>query len=1025
MQLVIQQLKALDAAFPAQRKLLLVPNINLGRELLAAVALEQGSWIGWEVATLASVAQKLAVVELAERKLRNASDVALADTVSGAFDAAIRGRFIHGELANLEWSAGARRAIRDAILELRTAGVTPAMLLQCSDVRSPDSAGNLARNLSAILAQYDLSLARRHLADPTEQFEAALKAFDEQAPFVLDHTLMVCSPGWTVRGRPGELFKKLAGRGLRVLIGVRVILKNGVSVERQTVPEGLVDDLAPAAQVVVEEYSVNPNPTMFCAATTADEIREVLRRVVGAGVPFDQVEIASLDQSAYASTHEALCEQLSISTTIFDGIPFELSRIGRTVSRWFAWIESDFQADVIRSALDANDFPADPLMSMELRRLRIGWGLDATRRAAGRLRSEDWRSRSQPTDGEPADEYSTRRDAQLQAMDQLGSLLDLLIVNAPPLKLSVAELAQRTTNILAIIIAVDAAEGSTLQRVRERLNDIASVPRGEVELQDALATLRQELSDLRVWTSASKTNKPRRATGGHVHFTNIENAGATGRSHLFIVGLDADRCAGPVMQSPLLPDTLRLRLNGVGAGLATTEERRRERAWQLHSAIAATRAHLTLSYAVRGGADGRDASPAPILLRVARRNVLNDEIGYEGLRAVFGPPVTAIPTGGSANVDARDVWFAAMSDGALLLDAKPIALTAFDGLRRGARAREARLQPVAGEFQGVVPAAGKLDARETQRTISPSSLETLATCSMRWFYNVALGARKLEEPEFDPLVWLNPLDRGSVLHEIYERVMKGRLHEQPSSVARDREIELIVNNVLSSVERRIPAPGEVVKAREIVDLHNNAKLFVTTEHDGFVRDPFEVVGIEVAFGDEQVATFPLPDGSSIRVHGRVDRVDKLADGTLRLIDYKTGRSFELDSKRGAFDGGRKLQLSLYSPAVTAVFNADVSTAEYRFPTEKGDGIVARASLDELALAPRIVQSLMRDVGAGLFLPTVSKDDCRYCDYASVCRVKVDRYDFESPRAEWAKESARSDAQFEQINFRTTRIGDSE
>ncbi|MEP6763644.1 MAG: PD-(D/E)XK nuclease family protein, partial [Gemmatimonadaceae bacterium] len=949
---VIQQLKVLDAEFPTQRKLLLAPNINLGRELLAAIALEQGSWIGWEVATLASIAQKLAVIELAERKLRSASDVALADTVSSAFDEAIRGGFVGAGLAGLEWSAGTRSAITDAILELRTSGTTPALLARCINVRSPDSASNLARNLSAILTQYELLLAQRNLADPTEQFEAAIKAFDGQAPFVLDHALMVCTPGWAVRGRPRELFEKLVGRGLRSLVGVR-----GVRVEFLTAPEGLVDDLAPPVEVMGEENLATSSPVMFCAATVSDEIREVLRRAITAGTSFDNVEIASVDQSHYAVTYEALCEQLNIRTTIFDGIPFEASRVGRALGRWFAWIESDFQADVVRGALDANDFPSQPAVSIELRSLRIGWGLEATRRAAERLRTDEWRNRAQAADDESNEEFSARRATQLEAMDRLSSLLTLLLENAPATNLSVAELARRTLSILTIIEAVDAAEGSTLQRLRERLTDIASIPRPDVALQEALATLRQELVDLRVWTSASKTAKPRRATGGHVHFTNIENAGATGRAHLFIVGLDADRCAGPVMQSPLLPDVLRARVNEKGAGLATTEQRRRARAWQLSSAINATRAQLTLSYAVRGGVDGRDASPAPILLQIARRSTANEQLGYEQLREVIGAAVTAIPNGASANLDARDVWFAAMADGALLLDAKPVALTAFDGLRRAANAAEARLQPIGGEFHGIVPAAAKLDARKTQRAISPSSLEILATCSMRWFYNVALGARKFEEPEFDPLVWLNPLDRGNVFHEIYERVMKTRLHEQVPSAARDREVERITNAALASMARRIPAPSSIVKEREIVDFHNNAKLFVTTEHDAFAREPFDVVGMELKFGDDQAAVLPLPDGSSIRVHGRVDRVDKLRDGTLRLIDYKTGRSFDFDAKLGAFNGGRKLQLSVYSPAVSRVYNANISAAEYRFPTEKGDGIVTRATAEELTMAPGIVQSL--------------------------------------------------------------------
>jgi hypothetical protein len=40
---------------------------------------------------------------------------------------------------------------------------------------------------------------------------------------------------------------------------------------------------------------------------------------------------------------------------------------------------------------------------------------------------------------------------------------------------------------------------------------------------------------------------------------------------------------------------------------------------------------------------------------------------------------------------------------------------------------------------------------------------------------------------------------------------------------------------------------------------------------------------------------------------------------------------------------------------------------------------------------------------GRFLPTESRDDCRYCDFAAVCRVSVNEWGgAESPRADWAR-----------------------
>ncbi|MDQ6613112.1 MAG: hypothetical protein M3Y64_11800 [Gemmatimonadota bacterium] len=217
---IIQQLNTFDASFPTERKLLLVPNINLGRELLAALALQNGGWVGWEVATLGSVAERLALIDLAERRLRRARDVALDDVVSSAFDEAIAAGELQPGLAGLDWSAGTRSAVTDAVLELRTAGVAPEFLQAVGASRSTDSAGLLARSLAPLLRRYERLLADRSLADPTAQFAAALRAFDEQRPFVLDHALMLCTPGWVVRGKPRSLFDRLVEAGLRCLLPV-------------------------------------------------------------------------------------------------------------------------------------------------------------------------------------------------------------------------------------------------------------------------------------------------------------------------------------------------------------------------------------------------------------------------------------------------------------------------------------------------------------------------------------------------------------------------------------------------------------------------------------------------------------------------------------------------------------------------------------------------------------------------------------------------------------------------------------
>ncbi|MEP6836155.1 MAG: PD-(D/E)XK nuclease family protein [Gemmatimonas sp.] len=1039
MHYTVPQLVALDERFPTQRKLLLAPSINFGRELLAALAHERGSWIGWEVATLATLAQKLALVDLAEREVRRASDVAVADIVNSAFDDVVDSPGFSPELAALTWSAGTRGAIADAILELRTANVSAAQLSAIGTV-------GVAPSLAMVLRRYEQLLTQRHLADAAEVFRSASAAFDREKTFALEHALLVAVPAWTVQGATRTLFDQLVSHGLQVLRPLQLALA--------IPPAGLVDSLATAVEIEVETRAPSCSPAMFCAGTTADEIREVVRRAVANGRRLDEIEVASTDRDTYGLIVDALCTQIGASCTSVDGISLASTRIGRALERWLTWIESDYSATSVRDALESGDWQitlgatriVGATLSAELRRLKIGWGLAATERAAETLQAPAWRQLRSRHDDESDDSYERRQAARNAAADALASLLGLLLANAPTRTqedsaqqglnfdgnsgvISVSELAARTINVLQLVEPHGPAERATLQRVTERLQEVAAVSGQRTSVTNALAMLRQELANLRAWTNTSNTNRPRRATGGHIHLTNIDSAGATGRPLLFLVGLDADRTAGPVLQSPLLPDVLRTRLNERGAQLPTIEQRRRERAWHLAVAMAGSSSDVTLSYAIRDGADARESSPAPALLQVFRDATSDEGKTYDELRAAFGEPVSAIPKIPAHAIDARDVVFSHLADGALLLDGESLVRDLHPGLNRGLHAVAERARDIVGPYHGLVEAAAVLDPRTSQSPVSPSSLESLATCSLRWFYSTALNARPPEEPVFDAMVWLNVLERGSALHLIYERIVREQLHEQPPTEARRVATSTIVNDVTDELSRVIPAAGRAVRAREIAALDNDAQLFVNSEHEAYMRDPWTVVAIESEFGfgsDGHDATLLLDDGTSLRVRGRVDRVDRLSDNTLRLVDYKTGRAFELDTTRGAFDGGRKLQLAVYSPAVSKQFDAVVSAAEYQFPTKRGNGAVARADRELLDAAPRIVRTLLDDVAAGRFVATVDKKDCQYCNYAAICRTNVSDFgQTTSPRAEWAKTHLNDSPHFEGVRLRKRRIGEDE
>ena len=145
----------------------------------------------------------------------------------------------------------------------------------------------------------------------------------------------------------------------------------------------------------------------------------------------------------------------------------------------------------------------------------------------------------------------------------------------------------------------------------------------------------------------------------------------------------------------------------------------------------------------------------------------------------------------------------------------------------------------------------------------------------------------------------------------------------------------------------MPPPSEEVFARESEEFLHDLELFITDE---CTRRGVEGVGFEVTFGSVSDDAEPLGDERPIVVRlgprkrlllrGRIDRINRLADGTYEIVDYKTG-GFWRDDWDGVFAGGTRLQHALYGLAASELLAARdkkparIARASYVFPTARG------------------------------------------------------------------------------------------
>ncbi len=176
-----------------------------------------------------------------------------------------------------------------------------------------------------------------------------------------------------------------------------------------------------------------------------------------------------------------------------------------------------------------------------------------------------------------------------------------------------------------------------------------------------------------------------------------------------------------------------------------------------------------------------------------------------------------------------------------------------------------------------------------------------------------------------------------------------------------------------------------------------AELLRTLDFDNLhrARHRTRPIAAELAFGMQgarlPTVSLDLPDGRSIAFRGKADRVDLAEDGTVHVVDYKTGsaNSYRALSEDDPDLGGTRFQLPVYGQAAR-LFVGDPGApvrAEYWFISTKGEykRIGYDITPEVLEHVGKTLQVVVDGIEAGVFpnFPTDSTGspfvECPYCD----------------------------------------------
>lgn len=992
-------------------KWLLVPSMRVGHQWLQCVARTGQPAVNVRTKTLRSLAIDLVGPLLAQRGVSLLNPLAGTVIVQQLL-ATGKVRLTYFEQNTSAWSTA--ELLYRTLDDLRMAGVQPTALR--GHIDPPTKAEDLCHLYEAYLAAIDRA-RRIDLARLLELAQGCLT--DGTAPLASDMLLLI----------PADLeLPELARRFIEAFpTQVRHVL--------------YIDEL-PAANPGTHLGPVSADRELLCwidqpqplpppardgtlrivrAVGEVNEVRQVFRWCLARQVPLDQVEILYTDAQTYVPLiYEELAARYgtmevdALPASFADGLPCRFSRPGRLLRLWLQWVQEGFPQRylelMIQDALLKVRWPAEvpeeqhshSRLARRLALLNVGLGHDRY------LRILDEYLASLQTYSPPMDEDAPVFDAQELTMARTEALV----------------LRELAAGLLGLVS--HHAQGKALLEAADRL--LADHARCFSQLDEfAVNRLRQEIQQLlellgdggahfnapsyleQLLESTVQGSGPR---PGAVHVASLKSGGHTGRPYTWVLGLDDSRFPGAILQDPLLLDGERRR---VSTRLNTSHNFLEENLRRFTTLGARVRGTLTLSYSTLALADNRQLFPSPVVLGAFRLLAERPDGDLAELEQWLSePPAAFVPQNETECLSAAEWWqWRLLTGGGTLQEVQ----TAFPHLARGQQAAAARSSPDFTEFDGNVPAAGRvLDLTARDRAVSATELQTVGRCPLRFFFRYGLHLRPPDEFELDAERWLDALSAGDLLHRLFEQFMREIIESNRlPDVASDRpRLMEILDQLIQAERQKRPPASEAAFRRRVQELRETAVHFLLEECHYIQTRGARPMWTEAALGLRTVRagsldtpeplTIELANGGRLRVCARIDRIDRLESAgsiapcgrhqapavhTYCIWDYKTG-STSTYNRAEPFQQGRNIQPYLYLTVVAHRLrdhlgsDVRVESFGYFFPSTPSAGERMQWSADQLGEGRQIVMHLCQVVSQGAFVATDCQQDCALCDYQAIC-----------------------------------------
>ncbi len=744
----------------------------------------------------------------------------------------------------------------------------------------------------------------------------------------------------------------------------------------------------------------------------AAEVTAVLRRVarlIDEGMAADRIAIVYPGPGPYLRIITEQLTRLGVAWFAPSTNTIASTLVGRVLERFISLIASDgpaFERDAVVDLLASG-----PLVISKLSASRVD---DLSRRAGVIAGLDDWqtkfavmiRAHEQRRSARGRDDVSGGEQAAVrQEIDDLSEVIGLIerLAELADLCLVADTWEARSVGLATALSALVGGEAEMKHwpdeaiEARGQINSALSrlVGLDAIEPNASLATFVGALQ------AALGTAAPAHGVNGRgVGVMPLADTGALDVAAVFITGLNEGSLPASSAEDSMIDDAQR-RLLSEGV-LQTRHSRRQAQEVSLAAALAAGCQERVLSMSRSDPRSGRLLMPSRWLIELVGDMtdatldagdwplVVDERISREGL----------VDVGVSHYLDVADFD---LFDAARRWPSQLPQVVDDDSIaRRSLQFLEKRSAPFATDVDGII-GPGAISRTDV---MSATRLESWARCPMRYYYEYVLEIGEVPRPE--RVVDLGAADRGTVVHRVLEEflspVVAAPFEDRPAPSAPWTEndwvrLETIAQAHFDALEQSgqggRPLLWRLATEQIRRDLHDWLRA------DDAVRAAFgstpEAVEFAIGVGNNPPVELHLPSGRTVSLRGFADRVDRQANGSAVVFDYKTGRApkpteFESDITAG----GTRLQLGVYALAVDDPSVDADPHAYYWYVSAKGGFARLGYAFDDECRARfvDVVDEIVQGIDEGFFAMNPGSynayfnahDGCRCCPFDRICPI---------------------------------------